>query len=319
MNVPEVMAQNEQVKPKVAILMGTFNGQEHLGQQLDSIAAQTYGNWQLWVSDDGSQDGTRALLEDYLGRWGAAKACIESGPGKGHAANFLSLTCSPRIHAQYYAYSDQDDIWLPDKLERALGWLSSVPVNVPAIYCSRTLLVDCDNRVIGSSPLFRKPPSFANALMQNIAGGNTMVLNHAARMILKQVGQDLNVVTHDWWAYLVVTACGGRVKYDAEPTVRYRQHGNNLVGSNADAKARLTRIKMLWDGRFRDLNDRHIQALASLLENMTPENARILARFEQARKAWLVPRLLAFLRMGLYRQTLVGNLGLIAATFFNRI
>jgi hypothetical protein len=208
---------------------------------------------------------------------------------------------------------------MADKLERSIRWLASVPAGVPALYCSRTMLVDGDDRIIGLSPLFRKYTSFANALMQNIGGGNTMVFNNAARELLMQAGRDIGVVAHDWWVYLAVMACGGRVHYDVEPTARYRQHGNNLVGSNSDARSRLTRIKMLWDGRFKELNDLHIRALESLSGRMTRESMITLASFERARNTWLIPRLVAFARIGLYRQTRLGNLGLIAATLFNRM
>jgi len=304
---------------KVAILMCTFNGQDHLAAQLDSFDSQTHGNWQLWVSDDGSMDGTPAELERYVARWSADKVRVRLGPMSGYVANFLSLTCNPLIHADYYAFSDQDDVWMADKLERSIRWLGSVPAEVPAVYCSRTLLVDCEDQEIGFSPLFRKPASFANALMQNIGGGNTMVFNNAARELLMQAGQDIDVAMHDWWAYLAVTACGGRVHYDPVPTVRYRQHGKNLVGSNSDARSRLIRIKMLWNGRFKQLTDQHIRALDKIVLEMTTENKRVLASFERARNSRLVPRLLEFARIGLYRQTLVGNLGLIAATLFNKV
>jgi len=86
-------------------------------------------------------------------------------PAEGFVANFLSLTCKASIEADYYAYSDQDDVWESDKLERAVRWLQTVPENIPALYCSRTRLVDAENNEIGLSPLFSKPPSFANALI----------------------------------------------------------------------------------------------------------------------------------------------------------
>ena len=92
------------------------------------------------------------------------------------------------------------------------------------------------------------------------------------------------------------------------------------MGSNADARSLLIRIEMLlWDGRFKQLSDQHIRALDKIWVRMTSENKRGLASFERARNSWLVPRLLDFARIGLYRQTLVGNLGLIAATLLNKV
>jgi glycosyltransferase involved in cell wall biosynthesis len=305
--------------PKICVLLCTWHGQKYLADQLQSIAGQNYQNWQVWVSDDASKDKTREIVDDFRQRWGVARLAVQSGPGKGFAANFLSLACRPDIEASYYAYADQDDIWEPDKLRRAADWLKTVPAGVPALYCSRTRLVDEGNRHIGFSPLFSRAPSFANALMQNIGGGNTMVFNEAARRLLCEAGRDVDVVSHDWWAYIVVSGCGGRVFYDPQPSLRYRQHDANLVGTNMGWGARLRRIKMLWQGRFRRWGDSNIGALARLRPRLTPENRAILDSFAESRNQWLLPRLVGFKRCGIYRQTVLGNLGLVAAAIFNKI
>lgn len=306
-------------QPKVAILLCTYHGQHYLAEQLDSFAAQSHSNWEVWASDDGSEDDTHTILEAYQQKWPGGRLSIHFGPAEGFAANFLSLTCKASIDADYYAYSDQDDIWEPNKLARAVEWLNTLPEDIPALYCSRTRLVDSNNNEIGVSPLFARPPSFANALMQNIGGGNTMVFNNAARNLLREAGENLPVITHDWWAYMVVTGCGGQVFYDAEPTLRYRQHDGNLVGMNATWPARFKRIRMLWQGRFRGWNDSNISALRALSHRLTPENLEILERFAKAREMSLIPRLIHLKRSGIYRQTLFGNLGLIAAAVFKKI
>lgn len=306
-------------QPKVAILLCTFHGQRYLAEQLDSFAVQTHSNWAVWASDDGSKDDTHAILKAYQQQWPTGRLSIHCGPAEGFAANFLSLTCKASVEADYYAYSDQDDIWEPCKLTRAVEWLATVPEDVPALYCSRTRLVDADNNEIGVSPLYTKPPEFANALMQNIGGGNTMVFNNATRALLREAGKNLPVVTHDWWVYMVVTGCGGKVYYDAEPTLRYRQHNGNLVGMNASWSARFKRIRMLWQGRFRGWNDSNIGALRTLSHRLSPENREILERFAKAREMSLIPRLYHLKRSGIYRQTLLGNLGLIAAALFGKI
>lgn len=306
-------------RPTVAILLCTYHGQHYLAEQLDSIAAQNYANWAVWVSDDGSWDDTHVILESYRENWGIERLSIHPGPAKGFAANFLSLTCRAGIQADYYAYSDQDDIWEADKLQRAIDSLSSVPEDVPALYCSRTRIVDEDNRDVGFSPLFTKLPSFPNALMQNIGGGNTMVFNDAARNLLCEAGADVNVVAHDWWVYLTVSGCGGKIFYDAYPSLRYRQHGANLVGTNSNWSARFGRIRMLLRGAFRNWNDRNIQALQRLRPRLTTENRQILDQFAAARERWLLPRVAGLMRSGVHRQTLAGNLGLILAAILKKI
>lgn len=305
--------------PKVAILLCTYHGQHYLAEQLDSFQAQSHANWQVCASDDGSEDDTNAILKAYQQQWPGGRLSIYSGPGRGFAANFLSLTCNADIEADYYAYSDQDDVWEADKLERAVRWLETVPQDRPALYCSRTRLVDADNKEIGLSPLFLKPPGFANALMQNIGGGNTMVFNNATRNLLRDAGPNIAVVTHDWWVYLVVTGCGGEVFYDSQPTLRYRQHGGNLVGMNVTLRASFRRICMLWQGDFRGWTDRNITALRSLSHRLTPENRDILERFARGRKMSLILRLIYLKRSGIHRQTLFGNLGIIAAAIFGKL
>jgi glycosyltransferase involved in cell wall biosynthesis len=305
--------------PKVAILLCTFHGQRYLAAQLDSFKAQTFSNWEVYASDDGSKDDTHVILNAYRQQLGEDKLSIHFGPAEGFAANFLSLTCNANIQADHYAYSDQDDVWEADKLQRAVEWLQTVPQNLPGLYCSRTRLVDDGNNSIGLSPLFNKPPSFANALMQNIGGGNTMVFNDAARKLLCQAGDKVDVVTHDWWAYLVVTGCGGQVFYDPYPSVRYRQHDSNLVGMNNSWRARLKRIRMLAQGQFKRWNDRNIAAIQTLTDNLTPHNQEILGLFVTGRDQPLIPRLMRLKRSGIKRQSMPSNIALLIAVIFGKI
>ncbi len=305
--------------PKVAICLCTYNGQNYLNEQLQSIAIQSYANWEVWASDDGSVDSTVEILQACKQQWSEARLCITSGPRQGFATNFLALVCNPDINTEYYAYADQDDIWEVDKLQRAIDYLCTVDPDTPALYCSRTRLIDAKNNEIGFSPCFQKPPCFANALMQNMGGGNTMVFNKAARSLLCEAGANIDVVTHDWWGYIAISGCGGKVFYDHYPSLRYRQHANNAVGMNANWSARFVRIRLAWQGQFRTWNDKNIDALHRLRERLTPENRAILDQFSTSRKRWLLPRLIGFKRAGLYRQTFLGNLGLIFFILLNKI
>lgn len=323
MNLASITAHpfqsSEDIFPKVAIFLCTYQGQNYLAEQLESFAAQTHLNWEVWVSDDGSKDSTLTILDTYRRAWGHERLSIHAGPARGFAANFLHATCIANLDADYYAYSDQDDIWEADKLERAVVWLKNVPKNVPALYCSRTRLIDANNTDIGFSPLFSKPPSFANALIQNIGGGNTMVFNSAARALLREAGEDIPVVTHDWWLYLVVSGCGGQVFYDTYPSLRYRQHNDNLIGINSDWAARLTRIRRRFRGHSRLWNNAHIEALNRIQDRLTPENITILSCFANSRDLNPMARIIGLWRSGIYRQTLLGNLGLIAEAIFGKI
>jgi glycosyltransferase involved in cell wall biosynthesis len=303
---------------QVAILMCTRNGAAFLEQQLQSIADQTCTNWRLFISDDGSTDQTREIIKRFAGTHHQS-VTIRNGPGKGVCANFLSLAADPTIEADYFAFCDQDDIWYPDKLQRALAWLTTVGENVPAFYCGRTELISIDGQSCGFSSLFTRSVTFQNALVQNLGGGNTMVFNRAAKKLLEAAGT-FEVVVHDWWVYQLVSAAGGSVHYDSQPVLKYRQHPNNLIGSNLGWRARLVRLRMVLSGRFRDWNDTNIAALRQVpAQLIQPKNREVLELFAKARSASFLQRLYYLWRSGVYRQTLLGDFGLIVAAIFRRL
>jgi glycosyltransferase involved in cell wall biosynthesis len=305
--------------PDVTILLGTLNGERFLPEQLASLEKQTFKNWRLIASDDGSSDCTKSILQAFQRSSEPGKVDIIDGPRRGHPANFLFLTCAENLHSDYYAFCDQDDVWEPDKLARALDLLGRAGSGTPALYGSRTRLIDENGKKIGFSPLFPKRPDFRCALVQSIAGGNTMVFNQKARELLAFCGADLNVPSHDWWVYQVTSACGGEVYYDPYPSVRYRQHTANVIGSNIGWTARIRRLWMLGEGRFRRWGDLNLTALKPLRPRMTSENRRIFDLFCIARDQPLFKRARTFVQTGVRRQTLLGNLGLAAAVVLNKI
>jgi glycosyltransferase involved in cell wall biosynthesis len=314
-----VMSSNSMNQPKVAILLCTYNGGEYLADQLESFEAQTYSNWQVFASDDGSKDNTIKILNAFKNKWSDNQLTIINGPGNGVVPNFIALTRYQSINADYFAYSDQDDIWEADKLYRAIGWLETIESDIPALYCSRTTLVDSDNKPIGYSPLFSKTPAFGNAIIQNIAGGNTMMFNNAARYLLCEAEAKLSVAMHDWWVYMVVSGCGGQVFYDPKPSLRYRQHDRNIIGMNSGWAARFRRIFLLLRGNYKIWNNMNLNALKTLSHRLTPNNLKILENFLSLRELSLIPRLIKFLKSGVYRQTFLGNLGLLIAVIIKKV
>jgi glycosyltransferase involved in cell wall biosynthesis len=299
--------------------MGCYNGAAHLQEQLDSIAAQTYTDWVLLASDDGAgADDTRPILERFRDRHGADRVLVRSGPGRGFLPNFLGMASAPPRPARHYAFCDQDDVWEPEKLARAVACLDGVASTVPAMYCTRTRLITEDGRDAGYSPLFKRAPCFRNALVQSIAGGNTMVFNEAARQLVAAAGPAVEVASHDWWVYLLVSGAGGRVHYDPWASVRYRQHATNLVGGNVGAKARLRRLVKLLEGRYRSWNEMHCVALARQIALLTPENREIFNLFRSSRCAGMSRRISGVLRARVFRQTSIGNVGLYASVFLNK-
>nr|WP_309295583.1 glycosyltransferase family 2 protein [Pseudomonas parakoreensis] len=303
----------------VTILMCTYNGERFLSQQLDSIARQSFQNWDVLVSDDGSTDATLDILRQYAAAWGEGKLTVRQGPQRGFATNFLSVACVVSGQSEFYAWADQDDIWQEHKLKVALKSLQHLPMDIPALYCARTELIDDTGTITGRSPMFPRPPCFANALVQSIAGGNTMVFNRSAQALFQAAGAHLDIVSHDWWAYLLVTGTGGQVVYDHTPTLLYRQHDTNLIGSDMGARARLARLRMMFSGRFKGWNQRNIAALESVRTRLSKDSQLTLDLFQKARRSSVFTRFFWLRRSGVYRQTMWGSLGLILAAAINRL
>jgi glycosyltransferase involved in cell wall biosynthesis len=303
----------------VTILLCTLDGERFLDEQLASIERQTFADWKLIASDDGSSDRTISILRAFQESHARGRVAIIEGPQRGAPANFLSVACRQGLAGDYYAFCDQDDVWEADKLARAVRILDEADARIPAVYGSRTNLINETGQSIGLSPLFRRTPTFRSALVQSIAGGNTMVFNQKARDLLAFCGADVEVPSHDWWLYQVISACGGMIHYDAWPSVRYRQHGRNLIGANVGWGARLHRLQMFGQGRFRHWADLNVAALARLRSRMTAENGRIFDMFCEARQRPLLKRAAMFAQAGIYRQTFLGNLGLAAAVVARKI
>jgi glycosyltransferase involved in cell wall biosynthesis len=289
--------------PLVAILLCTHNGARFLTEQLDSLQNQTHQNWVVIASDDGSTDQTLEILQQYQAKWLAGKLTIRSGPQKGFCQNFLSLACDFNIRADYYAFCDQDDVWLPSKLIVALENITgNQKAEVPYLYCGRTKYVTDKLKPCGMSPLFVFPPSFRNALVQSIAGGNTMVFNQAAKSLLEKVGP-VDVPSHDWWIYQLISGVEGDVVYDPSPQLLYRQHEFSLVGGNNSFSAKMERFWMLLQGRFQKWNSQNIKALNQALYLLSKSNKEIFRMFQVLRDSGIKDRFRLLEVCGLYRQT----------------
>jgi glycosyltransferase involved in cell wall biosynthesis len=304
---------------KVIILMATHNGSKHIQEQLDSFVSQTHSNWELIVSDDGSTDETRAIVDEFA-QTISQKVLTVEGPRQGFWKNFLSLVDrTEEAHGDFFAYSDQDDIWLPDKLERATRWLGKGRQDVPRLYFTRTELIDPRGTRIGFSPLFRREPTFQNAVVQNIGGGNTMVMNRPARALVAQTPKTLNLIAHDWWTYQLVTAAGGSAFYDPVPSVRYRQHSQNLIGSNRGLGPRIARTVAFAGGRWKHWNDVSLGALEATRSLFSPSALATVDDFSLARGSKLPNRIRLLWRSGVYRQNAIETIAMYIGALLRRI
>jgi len=297
---------------RVAVLLGTKDGAAFINEQLESLAAQSWPLVDLWVSDDGSTDGTATIVEAWRSRWNKGSLTLVDGPRQGFPANFRSMIIDPRIEADYYVFCDQD-VWEHDRLGSAVSWMEAQDTDMPLLFCSRTATISATGRAVGYSPLFPRQPSFRNALVQSIAGGNTMLLNRKARDLLAKASAGTDFISHDWWAYLIVAAGGGKIRYEPRPLVRYRQHRTNLVGANVSWRARLSRIGRLRSGQFVAWTDANLRGLALNRDLLTSDAQHCLSLFAGARESGVFKRFSLLRKCGVYRQTVLGTLGLYLA------
>lgn len=317
--------QDDMMAGRVCILMAVYNGARDLPEQLTSFAAQNHATWCLIASDDGSNDTSVELLRGFADTQAAKgrQVTILQGPRRGLVANFLSMLAAVPDDAAWVALSDQDDVWLPGRLDRGITALGQLPADIPALYCSRTWIVDQDLQNRRLSADFRKPPGFRNALVQNIAAGNTILLNRTAvdlaRAAMPEALSVPGLPAHDWWLYQIITGVGGTVIRDTEPTLLYRQHQANQIGANDGWRARAVRIRMLLNGRFRTWNSANIAALRASSGRLTPAHRAELEAFARMRARPLIRRIREFGGLRLYRQTAFGQAALWLALVLGRL
>ena len=226
--------------PRVTVLMSTYNGEEYLADQIESILCQTIGKPLIIVRDDGSTDGTLKILRHY-----AASGDIElhEGHNLGVTASFLRLINLAPKTIPYIAFSDQDDIWHSNKLERALHMIDHKDPSKPCLYFAEYSYCDAEMNVTGKSHLNKTGVCFTKMLLENITSGNTMVFNRRLADLIVDGGVS-GVYCHDWWVSLIASALG-EIVYDDFDCLDYRRTGHNASPSGRTAfELLLYRIKV---------------------------------------------------------------------------
>lgn len=297
--------------------MATCQGEAFLLQQLESIKQQSHAQWVLHVSDDGSKDKTLDILEAFQARCEEALGQVHlyQGPQKGSTENFMHLvrllSDDQRVGADdLFAFADQDDVWLADKLERAVAWhmietsSDATLHDRPMLYAAKTYLVDEALRPMGLFKTPRGPLNFNAALVENVLSGNTMVMNRALLHILKRI-QIANAVWHDWSAYMVATGCMGKVFYDETPCVLYRQHDQNVIGVKTGWSQQWTRASSLLNGRYKAWTQINLNGLKNIDTALSEDALQLVLLYQRIRiekNAWM--RLLSVRHLSIRRQNI---------------
>ncbi|MFP3125530.1 glycosyltransferase family 2 protein [Ectobacillus funiculus] len=227
---------------KVQILLSTYNGEKYIRQQLDSLLGQDYTNISILIRDDGSKDETVSIVEAYSKKHN--NITLIKGENKGVISSFFELILHASPDASYYAFCDQDDFWKPTKVSRAVSLLGKEDTRTPLLYFSRLDIVDEQLQLLKHSQIPPQGAGLENALIQNIATGCTIVFNRTMRELFQAHTPRIEMVTmHDAWFYLLGTAFG-KVIYDEQSHLLYRQHSSNTLGmADSKLKSALVRYK----------------------------------------------------------------------------
>ena len=316
MNTPATTTAARPVSDEVTVLLSTFNGGTFLQQQLDSLYAQTYPQIRILARDDGSCDTTRMILEREQA--GGRVELLAGHDNLGAAGSFFELLKqAARTHTRYVAFCDQDDVWLPEKLSRAVAMLSANHDGRAAMYCSRLEIVDANLAHLGYTPE-QKRLGFGNALIESVAVGCTIVLNREAIDLICEK-MPASVLVHDWWCYLVLS-CFGEIVFDRDAHIKYRQHGNNTFGAANGQVDRLRRNLHRFVGRGdgREWQSRQASVfMATFGDRIPAARQRLLKLFVAAKSAWW-PRLKLALSNDIWRQRKADNLAWRFLVLMNR-
>ena len=254
--------------PRIAILMATYNGERFLAEQIGSILGQTNHDWHLYIHDDGSKDDTAAILNDHARKHPDEITVMEYPPQGGALSNFMSLL--ERVEADYYMFSDQDDVWMPEKVQLTLQKMREME----ATYSANVPLVSfCDLQVVNSR-LELKDASFFHARgiermvfkerffhLANMVPGCTMLFNRIARDTARPY-QESKYIIHDYHIVLNALAHGGHIAGIPQPLISYRQHEDNVVGVGEKSETIANRLKSL--GAVIKENKERYQAVKSI-------------------------------------------------------
>lgn len=235
----------------VAVLMSTYNGEKYLKEQIDSILKQEAVNIHLFVRDDGSNDKTIEIIKNYMKKQG--NITFLKGKNVGVGNSFMNLLYQAGNRFDYYAFSDQDDVWFPFKINMAIEKIGQQ--NRPILYTSNQILVDKKLNKIGLRYKQKPDVSYTQIICQNKLTGCTMVWNKALQMFLfdpkrRPTKELLANRIHDVWVAMVASVIG-KIIYDKNGYILYRQHENNVVG------IRKTNIIIQWINKIKNPNQRN--------------------------------------------------------------
>lgn len=268
----------EQSKPKVSVLLSTYNGHKYLKELVDSILSQEDVQVLLQVRDDGSSDDTIDILKSYNDE----RICITAGTNLKPAKSFLKLLKDCK-DSDYYAYCDQDDVWYPNKLKTAISELERF--NEPALFISTYDVVNENlEKMFTYDMKFEEELRLQDTLIYRAPSACNMVFNHKLRNIINRSNPEF-VRMHDFWTLLVAESHSCKIVTCNQPLIKYRQHEGEAVGITPGL---YTRIKRLYKSFVKGDNERWRQCKSlyeSYKEDISDEKKEILKLMVNYRKS----------------------------------
>ena len=267
---------------KVTILLSTYNGEQFLAEQIKSIQEQTYRDWQLLIRDDGSTDGTRAVIEDFCRKDDRIAFINRGNPQNlGVIQSFHSLL--QYQDSDFYLFSDQDDVWLPDKIAMQLAEADKYDSSQPLMVYTDLKVVDQELQVVHES-MIRTQSDHANIelvqeLTENTVTGGVSMINRALAQLWTGK-EEHELLMHDWYLGLLAAAFGNLVYID-KPGELYRQHSNNVLGARTLRKRvkNWVRPHVLFTKYWKLIKDSQTQARNLLVLPLTAENRELIENF----------------------------------------
>lgn len=258
-------------KYNVAVLMSTFNGEKYIREQIDSLLGQKSVDINIYIRDDGSSDDTLKILEEYKKN---IRIHIIYGSNLGPTKSFWTLLMND-INADYFAFSDQDDVWFENKLLEACSKLERCEKE--AMYFSNLYVVD--EKLEHQSILDMTPNlNIGSALVSNRAYGCTIVINKKLCDIIKRTKSTM-IPQHDTKIYHIALAIGAEIYFDKKSYILYRQHGSNVVGAKISfVKRNISRIKRIIIYQKHERRDEARSLLNDFGEMISAENKYIIGR-----------------------------------------
>ena len=293
-------------RPVVLVLMSTYNGERFLKEQIDSILSQEGVDVRLLVRDDGSKDQTQAILSDYASKhqnisW---KACENVGFVKSFSA-LVSMALASDSPADFYAFADQDDIWMPHKLATACSVLSMKDNAKPHLFTSNSMQIDAEGHELGlfhkgPEPKFRK----GNVLVFGTEQGCSMVFNRKAMELYAECEPKLT--WHDRWMYHICYFLGS-VTYDHRPLFYYRRHENNALANHHAGSLEGERSKIIRVYRILFVEPpvtNHVEMAQEFYDHfgsrLNEADRRLFRRFVRSRKSVVSKIYMLFSRHFIY-------------------